>query len=193
METFVKPPSYYSFGLWDWSTRKGIFEALEKDTAKMPDGVSMIATTIGWHPRSQRFVISERYISDTETRQTSTIQQMSKVEQRSGFWKTTLEMAEKMDRMNPDGFFNLFGSMTVHNNAEVFVEIADIFRETMFEGTTADDVEIYTVFNPLTTPTITKMQQRGGNALGLKPEMGPLVGEYPIRHYHESYDLTVLQ
>lgn len=193
METFVKPPSYYSFGLWDWSTRKGIFEALEKDTAKMPDGVSMIATTIGWHPRSQRFVISERYISDTETRQTSTIQQMSKVEQRSGFWKTTLEMAEKMDRMNPDGFFNLFGSMTVHNNAEVFVEIADIFRETMFEGTTADDVEIYTVFNPLTTPTITKMQQRGGNALGLKPEMGPLVGEYPIRHDHESYDLTVLQ
>ncbi|KAE9369157.1 FAD-binding domain-containing protein, partial [Stipitochalara longipes BDJ] len=173
--TFERPPSYYSFNQWKWAARRSIFQALEKDTENMPDGVSMIATTIAWHPRSRQFVISERYIADSEKRYTSTIYRESKPEQQSGFWKSTLAMAEKMDRMNPDGYFNLFGSMTVHNNAEVFVKIADIFRETMSDATTADDIELYTVFNPLTSPTIAKMQQRGGNSLGIFPDDGALV------------------
>jgi hypothetical protein len=177
---FERPPSYYSFNQWKWAARRSIFQALERDTKNMPDGVSMIATTIAWHPPSRQFVISERYIADSEKRYTSTIYRESKPEQKSGFWKSTLAMAEKMDRMNPDGYFNLFGSMTVHNNAKVFFRIADIFRDTMSDATTADNIELNIVFNPLTSPAIAKMQQRGGNALGIFPDDGPLVGMFTV-------------
>lgn len=177
MATFAKAPSYYSFKQWEWTDRQSIFHALEKDTASMPDGISMIATTIAWHPPSQKWVISERAIADAETRSTSTHQQMPKAERKSGMWRSTFAMAEKMDRMNPDGYFNLFGSMTVHNKADVFLEIANVFRETMQTAVDKDDIEIYTVFNPLTSPAISKMQQRGGNALGITQDIGPLVGK----------------
>lgn len=178
--TFERPLSYYSFNQWKWAARRSIFQALEKDTENMPDGISMIAITIAWHQYSSQFVISERYIADSEKTYTSTVYRESKPEHQSGYWKSTLAMAEKMDRMNPDGYFNLFGSMTVHNDAKVFVKIADVFRETMSDATTADDIEFNTVFNPLTGPAIAKMQKRGGNALGIFPDDGPLVGEHSV-------------
>lgn len=157
----------------------------------------MIATTIACHPYSRQFVISERYIADAEKTYTSTVYRESNPEQQSGYWKSTLAMAEKMDPMNPDGYFNLFGSMTVHNDAEVFVKIA-VFRETMSDATTADDIEIYTVFNPLTGPAIAKMQKRGGNALGIFPDDGPLVGKSSVFNISfmaklEGEYLTVIQ
>ena len=158
----------------------------------------MIATTIAWHQYSRQFVISERYIADAEKAYTSTVYRESKPEHQSGYWKSTLAMAEKMDRMNPDGYFNLFGSMTVHNDAEVFVKIADVFRKTMSGAITADDIELYTVFNPLTAPVIAKMQKRGGNALGIFPDDGPLVGKFSFSNTAfmgnlEGEYLTVIQ
>ena len=196
--TFERPLSYYSFNQWKWAARRSIFQALGKDTENMPDGISMIATTIAWHQYSRQFVISERYIADAEKAYTSTVYRESKPEHQSGYWKSTLAMAEKMDRMNPGGYFNLFGSMTVHNDAEVFVKIADVFRKTMSDATTADDIEIYTVFNPLTAPAIAKMQKRGGNALGILPDDGPLVGKFTFFNTSfmgnlEGEYLTVIQ
>jgi hypothetical protein len=175
--TFKQNPSYYAFNLWKWSARREVFNALERDTANMPEGVSMIAVTIAWHPPSRQFVVSERYISDAETHHTSTVKKVSTPEQQSGSWKTTLEMAEKMGRMNPDGYFNLFGSITIHNKVDIFVKIADIFREIMIEATTTDGIEVNTVFNPLTLSAIAKMQQRGGNAFGISLDDSPLIGK----------------
>ncbi|KAK5124733.1 hypothetical protein LTR85_001446 [Meristemomyces frigidus] len=175
MATFNKAPSHYTFKQWEWSARGFVFAALALDAAAMPEGVTMIATTIAWHPSSARFVISERYVADAGVRETSSTGSTPKPEQRFGYYKSTLDMAEKMDRMNPIGFYNLFGSITVRNDAAAFVDVADIFQEIMYSATAAEDIQMYTVFNPLTVPAIKAMQKRGGNVLGLKPQDGPLM------------------
>ena len=186
MSTFAKPASYYTFQGWGWTARQQVFKALSADTGAMPDGVSMIATTIAWHSISKRFVISERYVGDAITRATSTASYAPEPETRFGYCKTTLAMAEKMDRMNPDGYYNLFGSITVRNDAETYADIADVFREEVHPATKVDNIEFYTVFNPLTVRAISRMKKRGGNALGIEPKDGPLMGKLG-RNASETY------
>jgi hypothetical protein len=88
--------------------------------------------------------------------------------------RTTLAMSQKMDSMNREGFYNYFGSSTVKNNVEVFMAVAAIFQEEVAKIADVAGLQVYIVYNPLTVPTIEKMQRHGGNALGLEPSDGPL-------------------
>jgi len=67
-----------------------------------------------------------------------------------------------------------FGSITVRNDAETYVDIADVFREEVRPATTAEHIKIDTVSNPLTVRAISRIRKGGGNALGLEPEDDPL-------------------
>jgi FAD/FMN-containing dehydrogenase len=90
--------------------------------------------------------------------------------------RSTLAMAQKMDPMNPEGYFNFFGSVTVRNNAEILMAVAEIFKEEVEPIKDEPNLQVYIVYNPLTRNALRQMKKRGGNALGLKEGDGPFIG-----------------
>ena len=150
----------------------------------MPPEVQMVATTLGWSPHLQEFVISERlvstkppYLPQTLHIRNAGVDARTAVVEESIYVKTTLEMAQKMDRMNAEGFYNYFGSITVRSQTEINMKIANIFFEEVERIKHAPGLQIYIVYNPVTVPAMKQMRKRGGNPLGLDPSDGPLTSE----------------
>lgn len=85
-------------------------------------------------------------------------------------------MAQKMDGMNAEGFFNFFGRVTVRSGANVSMALATIFQEEVEVIKREPNIQVYIVYNPLTRNALSKMKKRGGDALGLAEEHGPLTG-----------------
>ena len=90
------------------------------------------------------------------------------------YQRSILHVSQKMDYMNLPCFHNYFGSVTVKNHAKIHLALAGIFCEEVVSIQRAAGLQVYIVYNPLTVETLQKMQTRGGNALGIKLEDGPL-------------------
>ncbi|KAI9752324.1 MAG: hypothetical protein M4579_005667 [Chaenotheca gracillima] len=197
IEVFPQPPSWYTFQLWDMSVLDSVFKRLEKHTTAMPRGVSMIATTLGWSVPMRKFVLSERMVAlqrpdlpqSLPASSSNAASVSSRVLQEHIYQMRTLEMSQKMDRMNKDGYYNFFGSMTVKSNAEVNAEIAAVFCDEVGAIANASGLQIYIVYNPLSVSTVQQMQRRGGNALGLVDRDGPLTVVNINLHWSNSTDM----
>lgn len=146
----------------------------------MPREIDMIATTLAYYAPTREFVVGERLVASEEPELPENLPIPGEEGKTSTFAegysseKTTLAMSQKMDSMNREGFYNFFGSSTVKNNVDVFMAVAAIFQEEVEKIADVADLQVYIVYNPLTVPTLEKMQRRGGNALGLEPSAGPL-------------------
>jgi hypothetical protein len=87
-------------------------------------------------------------------------------------------VAEEMDQMNPRGSYAMHASITVKNSAPLNLKILDLLAEEVAGIQDASGVHCSLVFNPLTISTQRIMARRGGNAIGIRPEDGPLTGEF---------------
>jgi hypothetical protein len=161
-----------------------VFERLETHTATMPARVWQIATTLQWHVATQQFAISERMVATEPPDLPESLTYMtpsgkiheSPVLQTAAYRRSILAMSQKMDGMNPKGFYNFFGSVTVRSNATVSMAMAHIFMEEVEWIKKEEDLQVYIVYNPVTRNALRKMKRRGGNALGLTEGDGPLTG-----------------
>ena len=185
LEVFPQGPSWYTFQLWNMTDMKTVFQRLDNFTRRMPSEVQMIATNLGWSTWKGEFVLSDRIVasgtdlpemSRAHLADHSTDQETRPVEEHL-YRRTTLEMAEVMDLVNEYGFFNFFGSITVRSNPEIHMRVAEIFQQEASKILDIAGIQVYIVYNPVTTLTIEKMQLKGGNALGLKQDDGHLTSE----------------
>lgn len=184
LEVFRNPPRWYTFQLFSMEDLAPVLGRLVTHTATMPPNVWQIATTLGWHVPTERFVISERMVASELVELPEFIPHQSQdgtwekspVLQTNIYERSILEMAQKMDGMNEAGFFNLFGSLTVRSNVQVLLAIAKIFQEEVALIRDAKDLQGYIVYNPLTVSAMRHMRKHGGNALGLSEEDDPLIG-----------------
>lgn len=165
---------------------ESVFERLKRLTNSMPANIQMVATTLGWSPNLREFLTSERLVATSLPDLPKTLAIRNAGLQASVppleeyiYTKTTLEMAQKMDRMNAEGFYNYFGSTTVRSQADINMRIAQIFFEETESIRDAIGTQVYIVYNPVTVTTMERMRGRGGNALGLNPESGPLTSKCP--------------
>jgi hypothetical protein len=185
IEAFRDPPAWYTFQLWDLGILGVVFQRLQEHTAQMPSEVWQLATTLGWHVPTQQFVISERMVASELPGLPGSLLypggelsgKLSMPRETYLYQRSTLHMSQKMDYMNLPGFYNYFGSVTVKNHAKIHLALADIFCEEVFLIQRAAGLQVYIVYNPLTVETLQKMQTRGGNALGIKTEDGPLTSK----------------
>lgn len=163
---------------------EAVFRRLESFTMEMPRDFEMIAITLGWHVPSNQFVISERTVASEQPKLPQKLPVLTSMQLTDGvvpdvlderiYTAKALVMSQKMDRMNAAGFFNYFGSVSMKNNAGLFMTIAAIFQDEVESIKDAAGLQDYIVYNPLTVSTIEKMERHGGNALGIRPKDGPL-------------------
>ncbi|KAK0613275.1 hypothetical protein B0T14DRAFT_437459 [Immersiella caudata] len=194
-ETFHQPPSWYTFQRWDMRALESVLHRLTQVAHHMPSEVQMLATTLGWSVHLQEFAISERLVATSPPYLPQTLPvrnagigaEATRLEEYI-YVKATLEMAQKMDRMNADGFFNYFGSTTVKSGADINMKIASIFFDEVEGIKNAPGIQIYIVYNPITVPAMQQMSKRGGNALGLRPQDGPLTIININLHWSEEGD-----
>jgi hypothetical protein len=188
IDAFPDPPTWYTFQRWKMSAAQTVFERLEKHTAKMPTDVFQIATTLQWHQPLQEFVLSERMVASTlpELPHATPVEassESSPVLETYTYQQGILEMSQRMDYMNKAGFYNFFGTTTVKSDSAIFLAFMEIFQDESASIANAADLQLYIVYNPLTFEAISKMQKRGGNALGIKPEDAPLTSVYHSNYY----------
>lgn len=185
LEIYHGPPTWYSFQRFAANDVDLVFDRLERHTAAMSKDVCQIAVTLEWHVASVQFVISERVVAYQvpelpealiRTCGNGTAEE-SAVLQTDSYQRSILAMAQKMDAMNKYGYYNFFGSVTVKNDAYVSLLLASTFMEHVAYIRGAEGLQVYIVYNPLTCNTLRHMQKRGGNALGLSPEDGPLTSK----------------
>ena len=196
IDIFQDPPSLYALQRWDIAVLEPVFGRLYELTAQMPKNMWMLATTVAWDPRNETMIITERTLwseapdlpralaSDTAKASTGESQVLDQVVNH----REILDISMKMDRWNPEGFYNFFGSFTFKNDAQTSIAVADIFREEVASIKSARGLQVYIVYNPLTVETISKMSQRGGNALGLTVDGGPLIILNINLHWSDSSD-----
>lgn len=199
LETFPQSKSVYTFQRWDMRALESVLTRLEQLTATMPLDVQMVATTLGWSPMLDEFVISERLVA---TKLPNLPKYMSIRNSRSklgvapveeyAYAKTSLEMSQKMDRMNRQGYYNYFGSMTFQSGTGINVKIATIFFDQVQLIKDAPGLQIYIVYNPVTEPAMMQMKKRQGNALGLNPDDGPLTSKFSLNRTIHCVNLSVV-
>ena len=188
LDVFPKWYSYYTFQRWSMKVLGSVFQRLENHTNHMPEEIEMIATTLSWHTPTSQFVITERVVASEEPElpqnlplppamQPTRHNELYLLEEHV-YQHKPLAMSEKMDRMNPPGFFNFFASTTIKNDAGAFMALARVFQSKVVSIKDAADLQVYIVYNPLSISTIEKMQRRGGNALGIKASDGPLISKF---------------
>ena len=183
IDVFRDPPSWYALQRWDITIMESVFNRLYNLTVLMPKNMWMLATTLAWNPRNKTMIITERTLwsempdlpkalaSGTVGEPTEESQVLEQVINQ----RDILDISMKMDRWNPAGFYNFFGSFTFKNDVETSLAVAQIFKEEVVSIKSAEGLQVYIVYNPLTVGTILAMSKRGGNALGLKAEDGPLI------------------
>jgi hypothetical protein len=185
LEIFRDPPSWYTFQLWDIGIIGVLFQQLQDVTVKMPDEVFQTSVTLAWHVPKQEFVVSERTVASEIPDLWSSLSfpgaelsgKSSRALKTLVFRRSTLELARKMDEMNPAGTYNYFGSVTVKNDARAFIALAEVFFEEVLYLQKSSGVRVNIVYNPLTIETIGKMYTRSGNALGIDVEDGSLMSK----------------
>lgn len=159
----------------------------------------MVATTLGWSPMLDEFVISERLVAKKlpdlpkymSIRNSRSLLGVAPLEQYR-YAKTSLDMSQKMDRMNRQGYYNYFGSMTFQSGTEINVKIANIFFDQVQLIKDVPGLQIYIVYNPVTEPAMTQMKKRLGNALGLNPDDGPLTSKFSLNRTIHCVNLLVV-
>ena len=184
LEIFRDPP-WYTFQLWDIGIIGVLFQQLQDVTVKMPDEVFQTSVTLAWHVPKQEFVVSERTVASEIPDLWSSLSfpgaelsgKSSRALKTLVFRRSTLELARKMDEMNPAGTYNYFGSVTVKNDARAFIALAEVFFEEVLYLQKSSGVRVNIVYNPLTIETIGKMYTRSGNALGIDVEDGSLMSK----------------
>lgn len=191
IEAFRGPPEWYVFQIWDIMDSHAVFERLAIRTESMPEDVWQIAVTLAWHRPTREFVITERRVvskdlpssqpvggDDTNRNDNVTTDVADELAINTySYQRSVLQMSQKMDITNPAGKFNFFGSVTVANNPSLFGVLAEIFEEESLGILDAHGLEAFIVYNPLHQATIQKMKVRGGNALGIEVDDGPLMSE----------------
>ena len=190
LETFHKPPAHYTFQRWHICMLEPVLQRLQQLTESLPKGIDMVATTLGLDVSRDELAVTERLIASKMPVLPQKLPLKAKAVCNSSpdtrvlgervYVDTTLALAQKMDRMNPAGYFNLFGSVTVKNEVQILWDLAEGFTREIEAVKGAAGLHVYIVYNPVTVSTIRKMQARGGNALGMKPLDGPLVGSYRL-------------
>ena len=143
----------------------------------------MLATTFAWHVPNETMIVTERTLwsksphlpiaLDLET--TGLSPKQSPYLEQHVYERDILDISMKMDRWNPAGFYNFFGSFTFRNDVDTALALADIFREEVHSIKNAGGLQVYIVYNPVTVEAVAQMSKRGGNALGMKPGDGPLI------------------
>ena len=143
----------------------------------------MLATTLAWHVHNETMVITERTLWSASPHLPSTLDletiggssTKSAVLEQYVHEQDILDVSKKMDRWNPSGFYNFFGSFTFKNDVGTALALAGIFREEVNSIKNANGLQVYIVYNPVTVEAMTQMSKRGGNTLGMKLEDGPLI------------------
>ncbi len=165
---------------------EAVFRRLEHMTARMPSSVDMVATTLGWANHLDEFVITERLVGSRLPELPRTLPMRNALRRpfkaaldEHIYRLPTLEMARKMGKMNAEGFFNYFGSISFHSDATLSLLIANIFVDEVESIKNATGVQVYIVYNPVTLSAMGHMKKRGGNALGLDADGGPLTSKIP--------------
>lgn len=193
IEAFRNPPEWYVFQVWDIAHSDAVFERLamrtgelgamarssDPDTTRQAQHVWQTAITLEWNSPTGAFVITERRVQSRDLGDDVTDATDELALHTSSYRKSVLEMSQKMSTANPAGKFNFFGSVTVANDPTLFVLLSEIFEEEVLGILDARGVQAFVVYNPLHQATIQKMQVRGGNALGIEVEDGPLMSECP--------------
>lgn len=185
IEVFKDPPTWYTFQRFDISCQHLVFNRLSAHTSSMPSRVWQIAVTLQWHVPTEQFVITERMVASKLPQLPESLDEVSAsgslqsypVLQTDAYQRSVLGMAQKMDGMNEFGFYNFFGSLTISNNASLFEVLAKTFKAEVEAIKDAEGLQVYIVYNPLTSSALGKMRKHRGNALGLLPEEGPLISE----------------
>ncbi|KAK8135212.1 FAD binding domain protein [Apiospora sp. TS-2023a] len=202
IDAFPQPPSPYKFRRWDVGAADRVFQRLHGFAEAMPRDMEMIAVTLAWSSRLPEFVLSERIVmSSQQLREVQTSEKSyeepqeepdpsdaASVLEEHSFTRTPLQMAQVMDRLNEEGYFNYFGSITVRSDPLLCQRIAAIFQREARSIVEVAGVKAYIVFNPLTVPTMQRMKKRGANALGLDREEGPLLVINVNMHWTSDQD-----
>jgi hypothetical protein len=171
--------------LWDIGILGVIFQRLQGITETMPDEVWQTSVTLAWHVPKQEFVLSERTVTSEIPDLSVSLEfpgaklsgKLSMARETFLYQRSTLKMAMKMRDMNPAGFYNYFASISVKNDARGFLALASVFFEEVLSIQKVAGLGVNIVYNPLTLETIQKMRTRGGNALGIEAEEGPLMSK----------------
>ncbi|KAK8078575.1 hypothetical protein PG996_004745 [Apiospora saccharicola] len=184
IDAFPQPPALYKFRRWEVGAADRVFQRLHVFAHAMPRDMEMIAVTLAWSARLPEFVLSERVVMSQQLEAVESYDQpqeepdprdAASVLEEHSYTRTPLQMAQVMDHTNQEGYFNYFGSVTVRSDPLLCQRIAAIFQREARSIVEVADVKAYIVFNPLTVPTMQRMKGRGGNALGLDGEEGPLI------------------
>ena len=165
----------------------------------MPSAVWQLATTLGWNAHLKDFVISERIVASELPDLPGSLKfpgdlfsnRVSGPLKTYIYQRSILGMTQKMDHMNLPGFYNYFGSVTVKNNAKVYLALADEFFNEVTKISHISDLQAYIVYNPLTKEVLKHMGKRGGNALGIDVQDGPLMSRFSLLVDIELQDLTL--
>ena len=196
IDVFRDPPLLYALQRWDIAVLNSVFVRLYDLTVQMPKNMWMLATTLAWDPRNETMIITERTLwseapdlpralaSDKAQALMGESQVLDEVVNQ----RDILDISMKMDRWNPVGFYNFFGSFTFKNDVQTSLAVADIFGEEVASIKSAKGLQVYIVYNPLTVETMSKMSQRGGNALGLTVDGGPLIILNINLHWSDNSD-----
>lgn len=190
IEAFKNPPTWHTFQRFNMNCQHLVFDRLCTHTTSMPSEIWQIAVTLQWHVPTWQFVITERMVASESPQLPDSLtevfpngtSQSHPVLQTMNYQRSVVEMAKKMDDMNKYGYYNFFGTVTVSNDAALLGVLAELFKVQVEAMKYAAGLQVYIVFNPLTTNAMRKMRKHGGNALGLSPEDGPLISKSSSSH-----------
>lgn len=87
---------------------------------------------------------------------------------------TMPDLANELNRSNPDGFRETYWAAAFKNSGPLFSEINAIFRNEVANIADARNVIPACVQQPITDAVIEQFSKNGGNALGIVPADGPL-------------------
>ena len=180
IDVYRHRPSVYTFQRWDLRVMQSVFERLNELTLKPPPELVMASTLLEWSVRRQEFIIHDRILwsdmPDLPKALPSLHEESSElpVLEQYVYNRTIKETAEVMDYVNPDGYFNMFGSLTIRNDVKTHMMIAQLYLEEAKNILDVPGIMAFIVYNPVTKQTIDQMKKRGGNALGMETIDGPL-------------------
>ena len=85
------------------------------------------------------------------------------------------DLTTELNASNPGGFRETYTTATFRNDPTLQVKILDIFVQEVDQIKDAKDLLPALVMQPVTKPMISHFSKKGGNALGIDAEDGPLI------------------
>lgn len=102
--------------------------------------------------------------------------------------RTLPELTDKLAESNQYGLRQSYWAQTVKLDKDLLTFILDAFFEESAKLADVSDLLNPLSFQVITVPQMQKMQQNGGNALGLDPEQGPLLLINPAPAWTDAAD-----